>query len=403
LGQGTDTNSGTLSRMLDPLGWHVKRVITVPDEADAIVEALKCGLELTDVVLTTGGLGPTNDDITKRTLANFFGAKLVFDQATYDNVLEIFNRRSLTINQLTLTQANVPDNCEIIQNRVGTAPIMWWDRNGKVVVSMPGVPFETRQMFEAEVLPRLLRRFPSTMHYLHRCLMVAWYTESEVSELLTDFEAKLYPHLHLAYLPKPGLLRLRLDAIGPDYNELTHLLDQAVRDIVATLGEKHVLSLNDATLGEILREKLTGTNLTIGTAESCTGGNIAHTITAVAGSSEYFLGSVVSYANTVKTEVLHVDPLLINTLGAVSEPVAAQMAEGARRVLGVDYAVATSGIAGPGGASPGKPVGTVCFAVASPTGTKTFTKHLPGTRDRVIDRATTEAILSLLQHLPLPN
>lgn len=399
LGQVTDTNSGTLSRMLDPHGWHVKRVITVPDEADAIVEALQLGMKQSDVVLTTGGLGPTNDDITKRTLAEFFGAKLVFDQTTYDNVLEIFNRRSLTINPLTLTQANVPDNCEIIQNRVGTAPIMWWDRNGKVVVSMPGVPFETRQMFEAEVLPRLLRRFPSSTHYLHRCVMVAWYTESEVAEILKEFEAQLDPQLHLAYLPKPGLLRLRIDATGHDPERLTQLLDKAVNDIVEAVGPSHVLSLNDSNLGEILREKLTGTKLTIGTAESCTGGNIAHTITSVAGSSEYFLGSVVSYANSVKTDVLQVDPSLIDTHGAVSEPVAAQMAEGARRLLGVDYAVATSGIAGPGGATPGKPVGTVCFAVASPTGTVTFTKHLPGTRDRVIDRATTEAILSLLKQL----
>lgn len=399
LGQVTDTNSGTISRMLDPHGWHVKRVLTVPDKAQAIVEALQLGLQLSDVVLTTGGLGPTNDDITKRTLADFFGAKLVFDQATYENVLDIFKRRSLTVNSLTLTQANVPDNCVIIQNRVGTAPIMWWDRDGKVVVSMPGVPFETRQMFEEEVLPRLLQRFPSSMHYLHRCVMVAWYTESEVSEILTDFEANLDPQLHLAYLPKPRLLRLRIDATGTDPEKLTQLLDQAVNDIVEAVGPSHVLSLNDSNLGEILREKLTGTGLTIGTAESCTGGNIAHTITSVAGSSEYFLGSVVSYANSVKTDVLQVDPSLIEVHGAVSEPVAAQMAEGARRVLGVDYAVATSGIAGPGGASPGKPVGTVCFAVASPTGTVTFTKHLPGTRDRVIDRATTEAILAILKQI----
>ncbi len=399
LGQVTDTNSGTLSRMLDPHGWHVRRVITVPDQAQAIIDALQQGLKLTDVVITTGGLGPTNDDITKRTLAEFFGAKLVFDQATYDNVLEIFNRRSLRINPLTLTQANVPDNCEIIQNRVGTAPIMWWDRDGKVVVSMPGVPFETRQMFESEILPRLLQRFPSPMHYLHRCVMVGWYTESEVAEILTDFEARLDPQLHIAYLPKPGLLRLRIDATGPDADLLSQLLDQAVSHIVEALGPSHVLSLNDANLGEILREKLTGTGLTVGTAESCTGGNIAHIITSVAGSSEYFLGSVVSYANSVKTDVLHVDPSLLDTYGAVSEPVVAQMAEGARHVLGVDFAMATSGIAGPGGATPGKPVGTVCFAVASPAGTVTFTKHLPGTRDRIIDRATTEAILTLLKQL----
>lgn len=399
LGQVTDTNSGMLSRMLDPHGWHVSQVLTVADEAEAIVRALEAGLAHSDVVLTTGGLGPTNDDITKHTLAQYFGAKLQFDPVTYANVLDVMGRRGLTVNQLTRNQAMVPDKCDVIQNRVGTAPIMWWERGDKVVVNMPGVPFETRQMFQSEVLPRLLRRYPSPMHYLHRCVMVAWRTESEVAELLADFERELDPSLHIAYLPKPGLLRLRLDAVGEDADELNRLLDQGVKDIVERVGIDHVLSLNDYTISEILREKLTGSGLTIGTAESCTGGNIAHTITAVAGSSEYFNGAVVSYANSVKTGVLGVDPQLIATLGAVSEPVAAQMAEGARRVLGVDYAVATSGIAGPGGGSPEKPVGTVCFAVAGPDSTETFTRHLPGTRDRVIDRATTEALLPLLRHL----
>ncbi len=403
LGQVTDTNSGTLSRMLDPHGWRINRVITVPDNAEAITDALVQGLNISDVVITTGGLGPTNDDITKHTLAEFFGAKLIFDEATYQNVLDVFNRRSLKINDLTRLQAMAPDNCEVIQNRVGTAPIMWWERDGKIVVSMPGVPFETRQMFESAVLPKLLQRFPSPMHYLHRCVMVAWYTESEVAQILADFERRLDPQLHLAYLPKPGLLRLRLDAVGEDFNRLNRLLAQGVEEIVNALGTDHVLSLHDFDLGEILCEHLAGSGLTIGTAESCTGGNIAHTITATAGSSEYFNGSVVSYANSVKCGVLGVEPELIRQLGAVSELVAAQMAEGARRVLGVDYAVATSGIAGPGGGTTDKPVGTVCFAIATPKGTHAFTRHLPGTRDRVIDRATTEALLALLRHLPRPS
>ncbi len=396
LGQVIDTNSGTLSRMLDPHGWHVDRVYTIADKEDEIIRALDSALSLSDVVLTTGGLGPTNDDITKGTLCRYFGGKLVLDPVTLRNVKDVVARRGIKLNQLTANQAYVPDNCTVIQNRVGTAPLMWWEHNDKVVVSMPGVPFETRQMFESEVLPRLLRRYPTDYHYGHRNVMVGWRTESECAHLLADFEAHIPPELHLAYLPKPGLLRLRLDGVGLDASAVERLLDEGVNRIIKAVGSDHVLSVNDSTIGEIVKERFAGTGLSIVTAESCTGGNIAHTITAVAGSSEYFKGSVVSYANSVKTGVLGVDPALIASHGAVSEPVAATMAEGVRRILGADYAVSTSGIAGPGGGTPTKPVGTVCIAVAGPNGTVSMTKHLPGSRDRVIDRATTEALLAVL-------
>lgn len=396
IGQVTDTNSGDIARALTPFGWSLRSTRTVHDSATDIRDAITQAFAESDVVLTTGGLGPTKDDITKSTLRDIFGGEMVLDSGTLENVREVFRRRGLHMNSLTESQAMVPDSCRVIKNELGTAPVMWFERDGKVLVAMPGVPFETRHAFSREVLPRLLRHFGQTATILHSTLIITDITESDLAERIADIENALPPQLHLAYLPNQGYIRLRLDATGMDETRLQKMLSDALSALRENLGDK-ILAEHDATPEEILKDMLVEKGLTFATAESCTGGNIAHRFTMLPGASDVFAGGVVSYANEVKINALGVDAGTIATLGAVSEPVAAAMAEGACRVLGTDCAVATSGIAGPGGGTPDKPVGTVCMAFTTPAGTHTVTVHLPGDRGRVIDRASTTALIGMIK------
>ena len=399
LGQVIDTNSGAIARMIDPAGWSLEWVKVIHDDADAITSAVDEAFRASDVVLTTGGLGPTKDDITKLTLCRYFGGELRHDETVLDNIKEVFAKRGIQLNPLTEAQALVPTSCRVIQNRVGTAPIMWFERtDGKVLVSMPGVPFETLQMFQSEVFPQLLKKYHSDTHISHRCVIVEGLTESKVAMQLDEWEEALPDFVHLAYLPKPGIIRLRLDGHNTDHTLLESTLDRLHAWLCNRFAD-HLLADSDMTPEESLLQRLRAKGLTVATAESCTGGNIAHRITAIAGCSDCYFGSVVSYDNSVKTNILNVDPAAIETHGAVSEEVASQMAEGVRKAIGTDCAIATSGIAGPSGATPGKPVGTVCIAIATPERTVAATYHFPGTRDRVIDRASTTALTLLAMAL----
>lgn len=399
IGQVVDTNSGAIARMIDPAGWSVEYVKVIHDDADAITQAVDEAFAVADVVLTTGGLGPTKDDITKLTLCKYFGGELRHDPEVLENIKEIFRRRGIQLNPLTEAQALVPTSCRVIQNRVGTAPIMWFERNdGKVLVSMPGVPFETLQMFEAEVFPQLLKKFHSDEYIGHRCVIVEGLTESKVAMQLDEWENAFPDFIHLAYLPKPGIIRLRLDGHHKDNNILQTTLDCLHGELCQRFAE-HLLADADLTPEEALLRRLRAKGYTISTAESCTGGNIARRITAIAGCSDCYNGSVVSYANEVKVNILGVEPSAIESYGVVSEEVVAQMANGVRKAVGTDCAIATSGIAGPSGATPGKAVGTVCIAVATPERTVAATYHFPGTRDRVIDRASTTALTLLAMAL----
>ena len=398
IGQVTDTNSGFIARHVAPEGWEVDSVRVVADDADAIRRAIEQAFSRTDVVLTTGGLGPTKDDITKATLRDLFGGEMIEDPEVLENVKTVFRKRGLVLNELTAAQAIVPSSARIIQNLVGTAPIMWFEKKGKVLVAMPGVPFETEKMFVDEVFPQLQQRFPSDMAIAHRSIIVEGITESDLATLLADWESVLPEYLHLAYLPKPGIIRLRLDGHHPDRSFIEAEIARKGDELIERLG-KYFLYDGDKTPAEILLERLTAKGLTVATAESCTGGNIAHELTSIPGSSVAVKGGVVAYCNEVKTNVLGVSRQTLEEFGAVSEPVVRQMAEGARRVLGADCAMATSGIAGPGGATPGKPVGTVCIAVSIPSATIASTFHFPGSRLRVIDRSTQTALLRLLRAL----
>ncbi|MDE6199024.1 MAG: CinA family nicotinamide mononucleotide deamidase-related protein [Muribaculaceae bacterium] len=399
IGQVVDTNSGAIARMIDPAGWSVEYVKVIHDDADAITAAVDEAFLAADVVLTTGGLGPTKDDITKLTLCRYFGGELRHDPTVLDNIKEVFAKRGIQLNPLTEAQALVPTSCRVIQNRVGTAPIMWFERpDGKVLVSMPGVPFETLQMFQAEVFPQLLTKFHSDEHIAHRCVIVEGLTESKVAMQLDEWEDALPAFVHLAYLPKPGIIRLRLDGRHADEALLRSTLDRLHDELCHRFAD-HLLADDDMTPEQSLLQRLRAKGYTVATAESCTGGNIAHRITAIAGCSDCYYGSVVSYDNKVKINLLGVGQASIEAHGVVSEQVAAQMAEGARKAIGTDCAIATSGIAGPSGATPGKPVGTVCIAISTPTRTVAATYHFPGTRDRVIDRASTTALTLLAMEL----
>ena len=398
IGQVIDTNSGDIARMIEPYGWHVNDVQVVGDDASQILRAIERAFESSDVVLTTGGLGPTKDDITKSTLCQYFGGELYENAEVLENVKDVVARRGLKLNDLTAQQAIVPSSCQVIQNRVGTAPIMWFEHNGKVLVAMPGVPFETIQMMREAVLPKLLEKFNSNVTIAHRTLLITDWSESRLAMEISDWEDALPPHIHLAYLPKPGLIRLRLDGTHPDEDFINNELDRYKNELIERFGND-ILHDDDLTPPEILLHHLNRLGLTVATAESCTGGNIAHQITSIAGSSSAFMGSVVAYSNDVKHRALGVKNETLDAFGAVSIPTVEEMAQGVCQIISTDCSIVTSGIAGPGGGTPDKPVGTVCIAVKSPRGIVSSTHHFPGNRSRVIDRATTTAIITLIKEL----
>lgn len=395
LGKVTDTNSGAIARVLDPAGWQIGDIVTVGDEREEIAEAVARALKRSQLVITTGGLGPTKDDITKGVLTDIFGGELCMNHDVTENIRRVFALRGLTLNPLTEAQALVPSSCRVIQNRYGTAPIMWFEKDGKVLVSMPGVPFETEGMLP-EVAAAISERFTPDSEVSHASVMVTGITESALATRLEGYEASLPTGLHLAYLPQPGLIHLRIDGIGAKGAGVSERVAEAHRRLLEELGDLAILD-HEATAAQLVIEVMKRRGLTVATAESCTGGNIAHRLTMVPGSSEVYVGSIVSYANDVKINVLGVKAEDIEREGAVSREVVEQMAQGALRVTGAECAVATSGIAGPGGGSAEKPVGTVWMAWATATGTTSQVFKFPGNRSRVIDRASTEALLGLLK------
>lgn len=400
IGQVTDTNSAWMSRQLTAVMMPIVQHTSIHDDAEQIKKAVNAALERADVVLLTGGLGPTKDDITKHTLCEIFSTHLVHSQEVEDNINRLwYQRNRKVINPLTATQALVPENCEVIQNEVGTAPIMLWkwdnDDKKKILISMPGVPYEMQYAITNHVIPRLQQEFPNEAIALHHTTIVEGIPESALALQLEQWETSLPDYMHLAYLPAQGLVRLRLDAVSKQYSqdELQQQLDQQVTQLTDILGDAIIAQEDDAlevVLGKILKSK----GQTIATAESCTGGTIASLLAKHAGSSEFYLGSVVSYSNEVKHNVLGVSLSDLEQYGAVSEPVVRQMAEGARRVVGADWALATSGIAGPGGGTADKPVGTIWIAVSGPDGTTAKCLHLGTLREQNILR-TTQSILAM--------
>ena len=365
IGQVVNTNASSMSQMLIAAGIDVCGTFVIGDRADDIDFYLRHCIERSDVVLITGGLGPTKDDITKKTLCDFFHSELYENQEALANVKRIFDARGYELTPINRQQAWVPRCCTMVNNILGTAPCMWFDYQGKVVVSMPGVPFEMVNLMQTEIIPRLQAHF-RTDQIVNKNILVQGIGESFLSDLIEPWELSLPSTIRLAYLPQSGMLKLRLTARGShdDRALLQQQIDRAVAELYPIAGQ-YIVGEDLETLPELVAYTMKRHHATLATAESCTGGALASQLTAMAGASEYYRGGVVAYSNEVKECALGVSHQTLLDHGAVSEETVRQMAEGARSRLGSDYAVATTGIAGPGGITPQKPVGTVSIAVAS--------------------------------------
>ena len=394
IGQIVDTNSAWMAVELNKAGFQLAQITSVHDEADHIKKALDEALLRADVVLMTGGLGPTKDDITKQTLCEYFGTKLVFNPEVLENIQQIYHTRQSVMNELTKSQAMVPEKCTVIQNRAGSAPITWFEKEGKVIVSMPGVPLEMKKVMSEEIIPRLQKHF-KTPAIIHKTVQVYGIPESQLALRLTEWENSLPEYLHLAYLPNFGIVKLRISGAGQDKYKLEEAINQQVETLKSILGES-IFAYKDKPVEKIIYEKLKSSGLTVSTAESCTGGNIAHRLTLIPGISDCFKGTVVAYHNELKINMLGVSAQDIEQYGAVSSQVATQMAEGARKVMQTDLAVATTGIAGPTGGTYEKPVGTIWISVSSPE--RTITRRFnfgQFARENFIERSTMAALMML--------
>lgn len=393
IGQIVDTNSAWMSVELNKAGFEIVQITSVHDDAAHIVASLDLALERADVVLFTGGIGPTKDDITKQTLSRYFGMQLVFNDEVYKNIEQVLTQRSRAVNELTRTQAFVPDGCTVIQNRVGTAPVTWFEKNGKVIVSMPGVPNEMKHIMSTEVIPRLSQRY-KTPTIIHKNVIVQGYPESALAMKIANWENALPADIHLAYLPNYGIIKLRLSGVSEDPLALEFSINQQIAGLTEILADA-IVAYDDTPVEEMIGNLLTTKGMTLSTAESCTGGFIAHKITTVPGSSKYFKGSVVSYSNEVKVNVLNVLSDDIQLHGAVSRQVVEQMADNVRKLLKTDYALATSGIAGPDGGTAEKPVGLVWISVSSPKGVVSREFKFGNVRIQNIERTAQTAMLML--------
>lgn len=398
IGQVVDTNSAWMGQQLESEGFHVVWKTAVGDIEEDMLSAIDAAMNRAQIVLITGGIGPTKDDITRKTLCKYFDSGLHFSDDVYHNIEEIFNRNGRIMNELTRNQALVPDKATVIQNRAGTAPSTWFEHDGKILVSMPGVPYEMKWLVTNEILPRLKKQFQQDIYILHHTTWVNGFSESMLAIHLEEFENELPTSVKLAYLPQPGLIRLRLTIHAATENEAQSILDVQQKKLRALL-QGHILTEEDKAPDELIGSILKKKGLTLGTAESCTGGRIASIITSTAGSSAYFAGGIVSYSNQVKENVLDVNPQDIEKHGAVSREVVEQMALGAIRKLKCDCAVATSGIAGPDGGTPEKPVGTVWIAAVVGNRVISECYHFSSIREQNILRSSNMALLMLLSLL----
>ncbi len=397
IGQILDTNSQYISQKLNEAGITVRERTSIGDDAEQIECALERALGGSDIVIITGGLGPTKDDITKYTLARWFGSRLVFDERTAEHVRSLLARRGIEFNELNRGQAMVPECWTVLFNAHGTAPGMWFERDGKVVVSLPGVPFEMKHLMEDEVMPRLRKRF-TLRAIVHRTMITAGIAESVLAERIAEWEDALPRGVKLAYLPAPNIVRLRLSAYEADGAEMRAAIDREFAKLYRIIPE-NIVGFEQASVQELVHNRLVESGRTLAVAESCTGGAIASMFTAMAGASKYLLCGVVSYSNESKTNILGVEPETIERYGAVSEQVARQMADGVRRISRADYAVATTGIAGPTGGTAEKPVGTVWIGIATPERTFAVLRDCGTDRSQVISRASAYAVSLLHEQL----
>jgi len=400
IGQIVDTNSAFIGQLLNLNGISVKQITSVSDNREHIIEALNEAKSRADIILITGGLGPTKDDITKKTLCEYFNTTMRFDEDAYTDVVNLFAQYGKEVTATNRLQAEVPAICEVIRNYNGTAPCMWFDVDNKIYVSMPGVPYEMRALMKNQIVPKLKQRF-SFPFIFHKTVLTQGIGESHLSDLLTDWENSLAElNIKLAYLPAPGMVRLRLSTKGNNQQNLMVNVERKIEELKLIIPEYiygyETFGEENETLEQIIGKLLKSKKQTISTAESCTGGYISHLITKVPGSSDYYVGSVISYSYEIKETELGVSQKILDEQGAVSQPVVEQMARAIQKKYKTDYSIAASGIAGPGGGTNDKPVGTVWIALATPERVIAEKFQFGNHRERNIQK-TTNAALNLLR------
>jgi nicotinamide-nucleotide amidase len=396
IGQISNTNATYISNALNSIGISVNRITSVADNKKEIISILEETGQRSDIVLITGGLGPTSDDITKPALCKFFNTKLIFDKEVYKQVEEFLSKRSGTMNPLNKDQAMVPAKAKIIQNYNGTAPCLWLEKDKTIYIAMPGVPHEMAELIKNQIIPEFKLKFKLPYIY-HKTILTTGIAESKLALEIKEWESQLPDGIKLAYLPSPGVVKLRLSAIGNN-NVSSKVLDE-VEKVKKILGNS-IFGYDNDTMEVVVGRMLTTAGKTVSTAESCTGGNIAKLLTSISGSSAYFKGSIVAYSNEIKIKLLEVPENIINKHGAVSKEVVKDMALGAIKAFCSNYSIAVSGIAGPTGGTPEKPVGTVCIAVATDNGTVITENFLFGdNRERNIVRSSVAALNMLRKML----
>ena len=398
IGQIVDTNSAWIAKSLNEVGLDLTKIYSISDSESVILRTLNRAKELSDIVIITGGLGPTNDDITKHTLVNYFNDKLLRNQEVLVHIKQLFKKFGVhEINKLNESQADLPSKCKVLFNKLGTAPGMWFEKDNKHFISMPGVPFEMKYLMKTHVLPELQSRF-SEIVIVHKTILTQGVPESILADIIATWESELPGTIKLAYLPSEGRVRLRLSTRGKDKELLNSIIDEQIEKLkliilMLIFGEE-----ND-TLEQRIGQELLRVNASVGSAESCTGGYVAHLITQVSGASAYFKGSVLAYNAAVKQAVLGVQANTIANYGVVSKQVAEEMALGVQQLMKVDYAIATTGIAGPLGGTIDNPVGTIWTSVATPNGVQSVKYQLGTERLRNIKRSSTAVLLDLLHIL----
>ena len=397
IGQILDTNSRYISRALNAHGIVVAERTSIGDNRTRIIETLDRALAQSEVVIITGGLGPTKDDITKHTLCDYFGSTLRYDECEAEHIRTMLERRNIAFNELNRGQAMVPECCTVLHNAHGTAPGMWFEREGRVVISLPGVPFEMQHLLDEEVMPRLCGQF-ELREIVHRTMITFGIAESILAERIEAWEDALPDYIHLAYLPSPNIVRLRLSAYEVEGKEVRQEIDNRFEELRSIIPD-NIAGFEEATVEELVHNILIKRKLTLAVAESCTGGVIASKFTAQAGASAYFMCGIVSYSNDSKCNVLGVKYNHLERFGAVSQVVAEEMAEGARYISGADFAISTTGIAGPTGGTKEKPVGTVWIGIATPTKCYAVCKNCGTDRSQIVSRATAYAIQMLYDEL----
>jgi len=390
IGQIVDSNSAFIAKELNNVGVSVVQITTTSDDVNSIVNSIKQAEKRAEIIILTGGLGPTKDDITKITLSKYFNTKLVHNQEVYNHVKSLLAGRGITMNDLNGKQAYIPENCEILFNKVGTAPGMLFKQNGKVYVSMPGVPFEMKYIITEKFIPFLKENF-STEEIVHKTIMTQGIPESHLAEKIESWENNLPQEIKLAYLPQPGIVRLRLSAIGKDRNKLNTLIENEILKLQKIIPEA-IYGFDEEKIELALYKLLKKQKKTMATAESCTGGNISALITSIPGSSSIYKGSIIAYSNEIKHKILNVSKQTLDKYGAVSKQTVEEMCKGLLQSFNTDYVISVSGIAGPDGGTEEKPIGTTWICIASKD-KLIAEKHLFGEdRGRNIRRATLTAL-----------